>query len=672
MKLKYINLMAAALFALSACQPDDYSLGAKSLTPDDLAEGIAFDYTIDQKTNAVSFRTLDIIGKDMTVCWDLSDAGFGYKQQRDVTINIPFDGDYTVFFGLITPGGYVRSDTIRFHIDNINGDLLTHEAWTLLTGGSGKSKTWVLDLDKDGVSKYFSGPLYFYGTDDWYGNVSGSYDALGTDSWNWQAGWSDNTWMTGDAWNSAPYDFGTMTFDLKNGAHAIVEDTGNGSSSGTFQIDTDNYTIDFTNAKMLHLPSYDGVVISWSSDLRIYSLTEHTLQIAALRDAALSGEDACRLVFNFISLEAYNDPSLLVSSEAPAESQPVVDIEVSDLETSLFTIVGDDATYLASAVTYLMNEDVPYNWMWWNGGSAAWESNDFSGGYNGTWAPTPGSDVSDFALILEKSSDGKLTFTDENAGITGTFAISGNKLTFSQPITFLKAESSVRTVLMETSEVYVIKADNKNNSFYFAIPDGTDATGAVNQYLYVELVQKSIGGGATGPTNLIVDNSALLYGDIEGKGNLRIELYNAYGSGSKDNPPFTPEKLKFKKQMVITFTVSGIGKLNNPCVATIGTGLDWAFDGSSTYCGNASITGDGTYKVTYNSDGTTKLDLSSFSEVFVIDMLGVGTQLSSDALGDSYVDHSQKDDPGEGKSYLLDPSNAGTAFTITIDSITLE
>ena len=45
MKLKYINLMAAALFALSACQPDEYSLGAKSLTPDDLAEGIAFDYT---------------------------------------------------------------------------------------------------------------------------------------------------------------------------------------------------------------------------------------------------------------------------------------------------------------------------------------------------------------------------------------------------------------------------------------------------------------------------------------------------------------------------------------------------------------------------------------------------------------------------------------------------
>jgi len=36
--------------------------------------------------------------------------------------------------------------------------------WTLLSGGVDKEKTWYLDLDAEGVSRYFAGPLYFYGT----------------------------------------------------------------------------------------------------------------------------------------------------------------------------------------------------------------------------------------------------------------------------------------------------------------------------------------------------------------------------------------------------------------------------------------------------------------------------------------------------------------------------
>jgi hypothetical protein len=80
---------------------------------------------------------------------------------RNQTFQIPFGGDYTVYFGIITKGGYVKSEPINFTINNTNGSLLTNPLWTLLSGGVGNSKEWVIDLDANGVSKFFTGPMYF-------------------------------------------------------------------------------------------------------------------------------------------------------------------------------------------------------------------------------------------------------------------------------------------------------------------------------------------------------------------------------------------------------------------------------------------------------------------------------------------------------------------------------
>ena len=49
-----------------------------------------------------------------------------------------------------------------------------------------------------------------------------------------------------------------------------------------------------------------------------------------------------------------------------------------------------------------------------------------------------------------------------------------------------------------------------------------------------------------------VDNSKLLTGDIENKGNYRIEIYNCWGSGTADNPPISVEDFKYDNSLEIT------------------------------------------------------------------------------------------------------------------------
>lgn len=59
-------------------------------------------------------------------------------------------------------------------------------------------------------------------------------------------------------------------------------------------------------------------------------------------------------------------------------------------------------------------------------------------------------------------------------------------------------------------------------------------------------------------TEIPVDNSKILYGDIEGNGKIRIEIYNEYGDTKKD-APINPSDWSFDDTLSVTFTVSGLG-----------------------------------------------------------------------------------------------------------------
>ncbi|PZX16816.1 hypothetical protein LX69_01630 [Breznakibacter xylanolyticus] len=654
MKFKYLSiLVTAVMLAFTACSPDEYELGSSALTSDDLVKGIAYDYTVDQTTNTVTFTTKEgFVSKEYSVYWDFSKAGNGYSQNRDVKFAIPFAGDYTVYFGIVTKEGLIKSAPINFTIDNTNGNLLTDPLWKLISGGVDKSKTWVLDLDADGASKFFTGPLYFYGTDDSWETVTNGAKLVGdnVDSWNWQPVWADAKWI------SAAKDFGTMTFDLTNGAHVKVNDLDNGKNyEGTYLLDTENHTISLTNALILHTSGHDAIVTNWASNLKIMSLTEHTMQIAALRDASTEGP--CLLVFNYITKAAYDDPTLLLTEKTGVTETPVTDPTFTDLN-------GQLTTTTTTKMTYTLNEDAPYDWLWWNAADATWESNGFAANSDyPTWAPLPAS-TSEFSLSLEtmKDASGKVTNefvlnSTDDVSFDGNYTLSGNTLTFSKEVTILTASNDIRSISISGKEFSVLKIDEETKEVWLGAAAGVDSKGNTNKYICVRLLPKKT-SSESGATKVICDNSKVSYGFVENEKYLRIQLYNAYGADAfKANPPINATKINFKKELTVTFTIAGLGTLKESTTATIGImngGADGKFKEEAAALPNrtnANVTGDGTYTLKYTTE--TKVAVTPTTDfVFVIDM------------------------PIEGKTDVdLKLAEGGIQcpnFTVTVDAITVE
>ena len=68
---------------------------------------------------------------------------------------------------------------------------------------------------------------------------------------------------------------------------------------------------------------------------------------------------------------------------------------------------------------------------------------------------------------------------------------------------------------------------------------------------------------------IAMDSSHAYYGDIEGKGNLRLELRNEWGYGdgefkTKDEPGFDQDNFKFSESLSVTFTIEGLKAGSTP------------------------------------------------------------------------------------------------------------
>ena len=164
--------------------------------------------------------------------------------------------------------------------------------------------TWHLDINADGVSKVFGGPLTYYGTSDCWANVTdGEQLPEGSDSWSWCPDYAGNTWILGDA---APRDFGRMTF-REDGSVTVVRIDAEGNAvteNGTYSINPTSKTITLS-VDILGLPNMQALTLTNKANLNVLSLNEKGLQIAILRDPGLSGDGACQLCFNFIPDSLY-------------------------------------------------------------------------------------------------------------------------------------------------------------------------------------------------------------------------------------------------------------------------------------------------------------------------------------------------------------------------------
>ena len=618
---KYFSFLPILAIMLASCSPEEYILGDKDVESGDLVEGIAFKIEHDA-TNPNIIHLTSLMGPEYTPLWNHPQ---GRSQADKVTLEIPFAGTYDVQFGVETRGGIVYGDTVTFKVDNLYAGFISDPMWAMISGGADKEKTWLLDLDAEGTSRFFKGPIYFftktYTWDNLHYSTGESYldgdlneefvwnpsKAItpnmtdGAATWYWLADWAGNSWMCTKA------DFGTMIFDLKGGANVTVDQEayGLGKSTGQYMLDTENHIITFNGVYPLHDSNRDGE-IKTATQFRILYLTEDFMQIIV---------DPTGVVYNYISKD-YKDnwvPGVVVEPEPalPAGWQLAISQTVN------------------KSVKWVLSPLTPFNWANPDGSFMNdWTSPETYASWTGFTAASA-ADYANFSLTLNSENNSAVYVAPDGTSTSGTYTLDEKGIyTFTDiKPNFVICGGWVTLTTTDANQWRITKIEK-------------DLTGAISgmwvgkrdpvkaEYMVYHLIPQAAGGGSTEPKGTVVtfDNTKLLFGDLESKGNLRLELYNEYG-GTKANPPLNITDIKFSNRMEITFNLQGI-VLKAGAVGTYKAAISFAdTDWSPAYWGggdgDVSVNGDGTYTVWFEPGAATE-----GAVVFVIDITGIATDIT--------------------------------------------
>lgn len=340
----YASLMMVA-FLFAACSPDSNELEAPDVTADDLVEGIAYTITHDGSNPNIVYLESKI-GSRYTPVWEHPQ---GRSQEQKITLKIPFDGTYTVKFGVETRGGIVYGEPVTFTVDDFCADFVTGEMWDFLAGGAGHAKTWVPDNGNYGMKQGF------YSCFD----PSATYLDMVTDNGtNWYP--KDKVW-----WEPGNGDVGIteddlnsyMTFSLEGKAGLTVHRFTEGQeavSEGLFSMNTDNHTMSAVDVDFVHGAWADGKAVDFRNGFQILLLTENQLMIANYRDEALSGEGRCIYCWNFVSKE-YAD-NYVPEPEEPEPTEPVLpDGWKEDVSETVSVITS-------STIKWTLSDKNPVDW----------------------------------------------------------------------------------------------------------------------------------------------------------------------------------------------------------------------------------------------------------------------------------------------------------------------
>ncbi|WP_319502168.1 hypothetical protein [uncultured Draconibacterium sp.] len=247
--LRIFSVLSLVAIMFSACMPDEYELQE----PWDKS-ALKFSVTVDtQNPNKLYLKSETPGAQPYWV------TPVGTSIKLDDAITIPFPGDYTITYTVETPGGLVTADPYTFTITTVDEDFVSDPMWTNLTGGIGQSKTWVLDLDADAVSKYFLGPFYFGGT-----------------GWEWDPAFSDIPWAGVSAG-----DYGTMTFDLIGNANFSCDNKmfPDLSGTGTFMLFPETSELITYGAEVIHDKAQGERIANWNAVMKIKMLTADQMQL---------------------------------------------------------------------------------------------------------------------------------------------------------------------------------------------------------------------------------------------------------------------------------------------------------------------------------------------------------------------------------------------------------
>lgn len=573
------SLIAGLLLMLSACTPEEYDMGAKTYESGDLTQGSA--YTVTIEGNKVLLKS------NITGCTPLWVTPQGRSQESELSIELPFAGSYEVTFGAETPGGVVYGEPYAFNLPKNDFSLLEDEKWFLLADKNFKSGDALPDAETlaAGISKKWypcdgnygigqcSGPVMYMTPYDPDGDGAGYTEdeaansvykdiTFGTGNWkpNWDPGFQ--SWLIPE---NDPYMDSYMTFsmDAANGCVATMyrgESGTKGSSTGVDMTGKFNMNltdkvkplISFTDCYSMHNVGFDAVCSNYTQDIQIIELTPYILQLVTKRT---NSEGNWYIVWNFVSEEVIETKGECIPEEESGKIDKVAPVlpVFDNLLTDLFTTEINGVTYVGNQMTYNLDTEAPYDWLWWNGSPNVqkWESVT-GGSYNDTWAPAAGDEAEDFELILSKASDG--TYGYECGEVSGKVTIADGVLTFDKEITILTTASDQRTVTVTGNEFTVLKLEAAE-ALTIGVPESVDENGDVNSYLVANLLYKKISTGPEGPTVVGIDNATIPEHTWIENGCIRIGFHHYGDGGTGIFKDAASVKLKKNQTISVTFKV---------------------------------------------------------------------------------------------------------------------
>ena len=277
---KILSIFLGLALLFTACTPKEYELGS-------LMDKSNLKFSITQSASDSNMVILKSLTPGVTPQW-VTPLGNSVRVQD--TVKVAFPGVYKFVYGVESAGGLVQADTVTLNIRTTNLSYVNDPLWTMICGGVGNEKTWLLDITAAGVSKNSTSPKYFCGADEnwdtWHDRINGvKDDAIKakyglSDIWLWGPTWSETGWMQ-SAMPAA--DYGTMTFDLKGGAaHATITHLtipAFGTQHGTFLLDAVKHTLKLNNAAILHPSASEGDAKNGWSDVKVLFLSNDYMQI---------------------------------------------------------------------------------------------------------------------------------------------------------------------------------------------------------------------------------------------------------------------------------------------------------------------------------------------------------------------------------------------------------
>ncbi len=137
---------------------------------------------------------------------------------------------------------------------------------------------------------------------------------------------------------------------------------------------------------------------------------------------------------------------------------------------------------------------------------------------------------------------------------------------------------------------------------------------------------------------IALDATKVKFGDLEDKGNFRIEVFNEYGATKDDSPIGNPEAFTFAETLTVNFELDVVIPYEVPTNATIiFTDRNWAYGNwDATEANSIKVLGNGTYTVTLNAadvKGEATAPVTG-AQVFCVDVIGLADlQIDPELLG---------------------------------------